>query len=99
MASEILSPKFETASKLELEDFIHERMLKAHALAANTYGASGEGFRGMNDDLQDNYLWALSDMLREANEAQQELVRRSSRRLEKDGEFIEIPVIGKANCR
>ena len=41
-------------------------LLKAQALIAMTFGESGEAFRNMNDDYQDRFLWAISDLVTEA---------------------------------
>ena len=35
---------------------------KLDALLTFTYGGPGESFRDMSADLQDNYLWACSDL-------------------------------------
>lgn len=43
-------------------DAAYENILKLNALLANTYGDSGPTFRNMHDDLQDNYLWACTDL-------------------------------------
>jgi hypothetical protein len=43
-----------------------ERLLaQIGALIENTYGHSGNAFRGMNKKAQDNYMWAVADLVRE----------------------------------
>lgn len=41
---------------------IHTTCLQLEALLANTFGESGESFRNMNNELQDNYLWCCTNM-------------------------------------
>lgn len=41
-------------------------LLKAQALIAMTFGEPGEAFRTMDDDYQDRFLWAISDLVTEA---------------------------------
>ena len=48
-------------------------LLKAQALIAMTFGESGEAFRNMNDDYQDRFLWAISDLVTEATKAVTEM--------------------------
>jgi hypothetical protein len=38
---------------------------KLSAMLAVTCGANGESFRNLNDQIQDNYMWACADMARE----------------------------------
>jgi len=97
MATDILAAALTAASDLELRDFISERITKADALAAHTYGESGDSFRNLTDALQDNYLWALADLLREVKQAQAELVEREHHRTFAGDKFVEIPVIGRAS--
>ncbi len=48
-------------------------LLKAQALIAMTFGESGAAFRNMNDDYQDRFLWAISDLVTEATNVVTEL--------------------------
>ncbi len=41
---------------------------KLNALLAMTYGEQGESFRNMNDAIQDEYMWACSDMATDLRE-------------------------------
>lgn len=59
--------------ELRLRDSISELLTKAHALAAITYGGAGEAFRNLNDALQDEYMWALADMIHQSKDAWEEL--------------------------
>lgn len=55
------------SSHIDNLDGLNETLAKAKALALMTYGESGEKFRGMCDEMQDTYLWALSDIIESAN--------------------------------
>lgn len=44
-------------------------VVKARALSMMTYGEAGPTFRSMADALQDEYLWALSGLLKDAEAA------------------------------
>ena len=48
-------------------DGLNETLSKAQALSYMTWGESGEKFRGMCDEMQDVYMWALSDLIKEAS--------------------------------
>ena len=41
-------------------------LAQAAAMVHMTFGNAGETFRNMNDDLQENYLWALADRIEAA---------------------------------
>lgn len=56
----------ELCHKIDLIDGAQAALLKAQALIAMTFGESGESFRTMNDDYQDRFLWAISDLITEA---------------------------------
>lgn len=58
--------RFISADVLLAIDGLSERLAKAQALAARTYGEDGESFRDCSDDTQDCYLWALADLIDEA---------------------------------
>lgn len=47
-------------------DSTQQALLKAQALIAMTFGEPGEAFRTMDDDYQDRFLWAISDLVTEA---------------------------------
>ena len=47
-------------------DKLCEVLAKAESMLVNSCGEAGDGFRSMNDELQDNYLWAVSDFVSEA---------------------------------
>lgn len=46
---------------------------KLAAMLNHTFGNSGEAFRSLSDDLQDNYLWACAEMMEEIHEIVTEL--------------------------
>lgn len=48
---------------------------KLHALMMMTYGEAGESFRSMNDELQDNYMWACAGMVTDLKETIAEISR------------------------
>lgn len=50
-------------------DDLYMAIAKAKAVSYMTYGDAGEAFRNMNDDAQDEYLWALSGLIVEASDA------------------------------
>jgi len=56
-------------------DALYESLKKAQAMAKVTYGESGDGFRTMSTDLQDRFMWALSDLLDDACEALDEYLQ------------------------
>jgi len=66
-------------------DDLHEALLKAKALSYMTYGNAGESFRSMGDEVQDEFLWALSDLLVEAVGALECLRAEDHRGTEKGG--------------
>ncbi len=35
------------------------------AMLVHAYGTGGEAFRGMSDEIQDNYLWLAADLAAE----------------------------------
>ncbi len=49
----------------ELVDALNKRLSHLRAMAAMTYGEQGKAFRGFNKTIQDDYMWALSDMVDE----------------------------------
>jgi len=65
MATESLPAQraFQAFSDLDLGDEMSKLLPQAHAFIANTYGGSGEGFRGMDERHQDSYLFAVAEML------------------------------------
>lgn len=50
-------------SDLDLRDEMCNLLSQSSALVMNTYGGSGEGFRGMSEQHQDTYLFAVHEML------------------------------------
>lgn len=68
----------------ELTDRIQSNARKLRALLDNTYGAeTGENFRRMHADRQDEYMWACADMAVEIVEALDRLTD-----LELDGKAV-----------
>ena len=72
MATETLY-QAEYGLSLDDADTLSEKALKLKALLVHTYGNSGEAFRAMNDDSQDSYLWACSNLMDEIAELTTEL--------------------------
>lgn len=50
---------------LQTLDELSAAAAKLDALLTGTYGNSGDAFRDMNDELQDNYLWACAGIAEE----------------------------------
>ena len=65
MANQTLSAN----EKLDLLNTVNSLSAKLHALLCNAYGEAGESFRGLNDELQDSYLWACTDIAAEIKAA------------------------------
>ena len=65
MANQTLSAN----EKLDLLNTVNSLSAKLLTLLCNTYGEAGDSFRGLNDELQDNYLWACSDIAAEIRSA------------------------------
>lgn len=42
---------------------LHRRIAQAKAAAAVMYGETGDAFRNLNDDIQDNFAWLLHDLV------------------------------------
>ena len=55
-------------NKADATDRAFELSRKLQAMLMQTYSLAGEDFRTMNDDLQNNYMWACADMARELRE-------------------------------
>lgn len=51
--------------RMDIRDQINCRMAQLEAKIAMTYGESGEAFRNLNDDLQDNFMWSCGMAIRE----------------------------------
>ena len=49
-------------------DSLIEAIAKAKSMIHLTFGEGGKQFRSFNDELQDNYLWALSDHIEAASQ-------------------------------
>ena len=62
-------------NRAELLDEVMKHVTQADAMAHMTYGNSGETFRCMSHDLQDEFLWALSDRIGEARALLDSLAR------------------------
>ena len=53
------------AIPLDRLDRLTAAALKMQALLLNACGEQGEGFRLLNDDIQDNYMMACADLAQE----------------------------------
>lgn len=65
MAIAAIAPLKKTKELIEMQDRATTLATKLNALLAMTYGEGGENFRSMPDEMQDEYMWACSDMARE----------------------------------
>jgi hypothetical protein len=60
-------------------DRMDRRLAQAEALSAMLYGCGGREFRNMDDAIQDNVLWLLSDLITEVREARDAMDRQARR--------------------
>lgn len=51
----------ERQSLIEQAEHLHTRLIQLHASLVMTYGEPGESFRLLANDIQDNYMWGLTD--------------------------------------
>ncbi|MDD3481830.1 hypothetical protein [Azovibrio restrictus] len=51
--------------QMDVRDQIHCRMAQLEAMLAMTYAEPGEAFRGLNDSLQDNFMWSCGMAIKE----------------------------------
>ncbi len=61
---------------LDLRDEMDGLLMQITALIMNTYGGSGEGFRGMHESLQDAYMGSVSGMAFRIESVWKEIERR-----------------------
>lgn len=62
---------------LDRLDSLQKKLAQLDAMLHMAYGHAGETFRGMNDDLQDKYIWACSTLAGECSELANVLSVRS----------------------
>lgn len=48
---------------------LESNLAKAQALLTMSYGEAGSVFRGMSDELQDNFLWEVAALINQARDA------------------------------
>jgi hypothetical protein len=63
------------ADDLGLRDEVDKKLLQAWSLVQNTYG-EGDSFLRLSDDIQDAYMYTISDLLDSVRSAWRELERR-----------------------
>ncbi|MGF6493937.1 hypothetical protein ABIE56_002122 [Luteibacter sp. 621] len=63
------------ADDLGLRDEVDKKLLQAWSLVQNTYG-EGDSFRRLSDDIQEAYMYTISDLLDSVRSAWRELERR-----------------------
>jgi len=51
------------------QDTLNAALTQSRAMAFCTYADAGPSFRNLNDELQDEYMWALGDRINAAYEA------------------------------
>lgn len=68
-----VSQKFTTMS--DAQNTADILVAKLHAMLMMTYGEAGDSFRSMNDELQDNYMWACAGMVTDLKEVISEIGR------------------------
>lgn len=81
------TPNSTKQSEMDLRQVVETRARQLRALLDNTYGESGDAFRRMNDDRQDEYLWACADM---AEEIVKSLESLAELRIAKQGQRNEV---------
>lgn len=67
---------------MNAHDTLHKNLAHADALIATIVGEGFERFKNMNDEIQDNYLWALSEIIGSAVTAYGTVSRHDSERRE-----------------
>jgi hypothetical protein len=67
-----------SGSKMDITDQIACRIQQLEAMLAMTFGESGESFRNMNDDLQDNFMWSCSSAIKEIRQLLDLLLQEES---------------------
>lgn len=72
MADETVTPRM-MAMSADSAEKLQAVAAKLGAMLNHTFGNSGEAFRCLSDDLQDNYLWACAEMMEEIIEIGTEL--------------------------
>lgn len=58
----------EGVSAGDLSDHLDNRLAHLSALLMMTYGDGGEAFRGYNDQIQDEFMWACAQLADECRE-------------------------------
>ena len=53
----------------QARDTLNEALAQARALIMQTYAEAGESFRNMTHELQDEYMWAVSNRIDAAHHA------------------------------
>ena len=54
---------------IDAHDKLNSCLTKAHAMIVAINGERFSGFTNLNDDLQSEYIWAVSDMVGDARRA------------------------------
>lgn len=60
-----MNKRYNITGKVDAIDRAFELSRKLEAMLMQTYANAGEEFRGMNHDLQANFMWACGDMAHE----------------------------------
>jgi len=58
----------EGASAGDLYNHLHTQLTHLSVMLLMTYGGGGESFRNYNDQIQDEYMWACSQLADECRE-------------------------------
>lgn len=61
------------ATRLDVQNLLESKMHHLAAMLVLTYGDRCEEFRNMNDEIQDNLMWACADLAREIKELREAL--------------------------
>lgn len=61
------------ASRFDVSTLIEGKLTQLESMLSVAYGEAGESFRNLDDEIQDNYLWAVASMAQEARALYQTL--------------------------
>lgn len=67
---------FQTFSELDLRDEMNKLLQQSGAVIFNTYGGSGDGFRGMHEAYQDAYMGMVHEMVSRVESVWNEIEQR-----------------------
>lgn len=78
---------------LDRFDSLQQKLAQLDAMLTMSYGCAGEAFRNMSDALQENFLWACSDLASECVELVSVLDQAD---FKGESAYMKTPEIGRA---